>query len=138
MTKIYVAAYKEFGDYKTLKKIYDYFLCKLDKEDVIFYVSTGESGDNTCMKYIRENKYKYIDWLPQKKGKNRAEEKFQYIKDSDHAILITDGNSVGIGVALNYACRFIVGKVVSVRIQCNDLTVFQVGKKPKTKKLDEI
>lgn len=67
MTKIYIAAYKEFNDYATLKKICDFFLQNLNKNDILFYVSNGELGDKTCMKYVRNNGYNYIDWLPQKK-----------------------------------------------------------------------
>ena len=38
MTKIYIAAYKEFNDYATLKKICDFFLQNLNKNDVLFYM----------------------------------------------------------------------------------------------------
>lgn len=138
MIKIYVAAYKNFNDYKTLKKVYDYFLSKQNKENVLFYATTGEHGDNLCMKYIRENGYNYVDWLPQKWNKNRAKEKEPFIADSDHVILITDGNSIGIGVALNYAVKYISRKIVQVRMQCGDLLVFtreRFKKKKEPKKI---
>ena len=137
MIKIYVAAYKEFSDYKTLKKVYDFFLSKQEKNNVLFYVSTGESGDNTCMKYVRENEYNYIDWLPRKKGKNRAEEKLQFIKDSDYAILFTDGHSVGINIAIRYACKYLK-KFVIVRMQCKDLQVWRNGELIKKMLLNNI
>ena len=138
MTKIYMAAYKEFGDYKLLKKICDYMLCNMNKDDILFYVSTGESGDNTCMKYVRENGYKYVDWLPKKRGVNRAIVKLQYIKNSDHVILVTDGDSIGIGVALNYASKHVNGKIVEIRAQCNNFIVLKNGKEVGRKTFDEI
>lgn len=140
MTKIYIAAYKEFGNYKTLKKVCDYFLSRLDKSNVLFYVSTGERGDNTCMKYIRENGYKYIDWLPIKKGVNRSEEKLKAIKNCDHSILVTNGSSVGIGIAINHSCRNIKGKTVVVRTQSDDVIIAQPikGKERIIKKIKEL
>lgn len=136
MIKIYVAAYKEFHDYTALKKVYDFFLSKQKKENVLFYVSTGESGDNTCMKYVRENGYNYIDWLP-KKGKNRAEEKLQFIKNSNYAILFTNGHSIGINIAIRYACKYLK-KFVIVRMQCKDLQVWSNGELIKEMLLNSI
>lgn len=137
MTKIYIAAYKEFNDYATLKKICDFFLQNLNKNDILFYVSNGELGDKTCMKYVRNNGYNYIDWLPQKKGKNRAEEKLKYIIDSDHAILITNGNSKGIEIAIRYSCKYI-NKFVVVRTQCNDLQIYKNMELYRNKNINEL
>ena len=123
MTKIYIAAHKEFNDYATLKKICDFFLQNLNKNDVLFYVSNGELN--------------YIDWLPQKKGKNRAEEKLKYIIDSDHAILITNGNSKGIEIAIRYSCKYI-NKFVVVRTQCNDLQIYKNMELYRNKNINEL
>lgn len=139
MTKIYIAAYKEFGDYKTLKKVCDYLLQYINKEDVLFYVSTGESGDNTCMKYVRDNGYKYIDWIPQKRGKNRSEEKLKVIKGSNHTILVHNYDSLGINIAIRQASENIKGKIVIVYPKEDIIKVYKFGeKRPRIKKISEL
>lgn len=138
MVNIYIAAYKEFGDYKILKKVCDYFLQNLNKDEVLFYASTGESGDNTCMKYVRDNEYKYIDWIPQKKGKNRSEEKLKVIENSNHSILVHNGSSVGISIAIRHCAKNVKGKIVVIYPDKDKLFVYQLGKKIKEKKISEI
>ena len=139
MTKIYIAAYKEFGDYKILKKVCDYLLQHTNKEDVLFYVSTGESGDNTCMKYVRDNGYNYIDWMPQKRCKNRSEEKLKVIKESNHAILVHGNDSVGISIAIRHSSVNINGKIAIIYPQMGILEVFKRDwDDSKTKKISEI
>ena len=127
MKKIYLAAYKEFKDYNGLKEILDYFLSKTDKKDVIFYVTSGEKGDSTCMKYVVNNGYKYIDWCKNKFG-NRAEQKLPFIQNCDHSVLVTDGKSKGIGVALLYSTRHVKGKIVVIKPLEKVFAVWENGK----------
>ena len=138
MINIYIAAFKEFGDYALLKKVCDYFLSRQNKENVNFFVSVGESGDNTCMKHVRDNGYSYTDWLPIKQGKNRAKEKLKFIKESDHCILVHDGYSRGIDIALKYAVNNVKGKVVVIYPYINEINVWNKNSdKPIIKKIYE-
>lgn len=127
MTKIYIAAYKDFNDYEGLKRVLDYLLSKKNKEDVLFYVSDGERGDKTCMKYVKDNGYKHEDWCKNKHG-NRAKQKLPYIADSTHSILVTDGDSIGIGIALRYSAMNIKGKLVIIKPYNNVFAIWKNGK----------
>lgn len=72
-----------------------------------------------------------------KKSKNRAEEKLKYIIDSDHAILITNGNSKRIEIAIRYSCKYI-NKFVVVRTQCNDLQIYKNMELYRNKNINEL
>ena len=137
MNQIYIAAYKEFNDYKKLERILDYLLSRLDKKDVIFYVSNGEPGDNTCFKYVVEHGYKYIDWCPDKHG-NRAKQKLPYIKNSTHSILITNGESRGISIAARYSWMFVKNKIVVIKPIENSICVWKDKKLLVDKKINEL
>ena len=124
MDKIYLAAYKEFTDYKKLCKVLDFMLSKKSKDEVLFYVSSGEDGDSTCMRYVKAHGYKYVDWCKDKHG-NRAKQKLPFIQDSTHSILITDGESRGISIALRYSIKYVKGKLVLVMPLDNIFSVWE-------------
>ena len=116
-TNIYLAAYKDFSDYELLKVVCDKITSTCDKENTTFFVTTGECGDNTCMKYARENGFKIEDWFPDEKfAELRKEcqnngnwqyfyyqvlkpEKNKYISKSDHVIFISDNDKKNRGVS---------------------------------------
>ena len=134
MVKIYIAAYKNFKDYNMLKRILDYLLSKQNKEDVLFYVSSGEDGDSTCMRYVVENGYKYEDWCKNKFG-NRAKQKLKYLKDSTHSVLVTDGDSTGISIAIRYSTMYVKEKLVIVKPKENVFSIWKNGDMIAEKKL---
>lgn len=138
MLNVYIAAYKDFGDYALLKKVCDYFLSRQDKDNIKFIVTTGESGDNTCKKYVVDNGYQWMDWIPIKQGMNRAEEKLKYLKESDHCILVHDAYSQGIGIALKYAINNVKGKIVVIYPLVGDIVVFYDGKKIIDRKINDL
>ena len=125
--KIYFAAYKDFNDYGMLKKVLDYMLQNKNKDDILFYVSSGEKGDSTCMKYVMDNGYSFVDWCSNKYG-NRAEQKLPFIQDSTHSVLVTDGVSSGISIALRYSAKYIKGKIVLIKPLENSFSVWENGK----------
>jgi hypothetical protein len=125
--KIYLAAYKDFKDYEKLEKVLDYMLHNKNKNDVLFYVSYGERGDSTCMKYVKNHGYEFVDWCSNKYG-NRAEQKLPYIQDSTHSVLVTDGVSRGIGVALRYSAKYVKGKIVLIKPLDDVFSIWQNGK----------
>lgn len=137
MTNIYIAAYKKFNDYPVLKKVCDYMLSRMNKNDIQFFVTSGEPGDNTCMRYVIDNGYKYENWMPVKRGRNRADEKLKFIKRSNHVILVTNGESRGITIAMRFAGKSIDGKIVVIEHNNNIFTVWQNGVKIGEKKIDE-
>ena len=121
MEKIYLAAYKKFSDYELLKVVCDKITERLDKNETTFYVTTGESGDNTCTKYAKENGFKIEDWFPDEKFAEYKKEcmanghwhefyntlkteKNKYISMSDHVIFVwdydKDNNGVGCGIKM--------------------------------------
>jgi hypothetical protein len=111
-------------------------LSRLNKSEILFFVTSGEPGDNTCMKYVINNGYKYEDWIPVKRGHNRADEKLEFIKKSDHTILVTNGESRGIMIAMRFAGKNISGKIVIVDYSKKMFSVWKDGKKIGEKKID--
>lgn len=131
MVNIYLAAYKDYANYEELKTVCDRITSDMDKNDVTFFVTTGESGDNTCMKYARDNGFKIEDWFPDEEfdelKKSTREnghwmefynakkmKKAEYISKADHVILVSDydAKNNGIGYALRIASKN--GKTISV------------------------
>lgn len=121
MEKIYLAAYKHFGenegDYKLLEVVCNRITNDFNKNDVTFFVTetSDESGDITCTKYVNDNGFKKEDWLPPKfrdirYQKQRAGEwkdyyfhylipqKEKYIAQSDHVILVSDNDKDNKGI----------------------------------------
>ena len=120
-TSIYLAAYKDFNDYELLKIVCDKITSTCDKENTTFFVTTGECGDNTCMKYAKENGFKIEDWFPDeqfsdykmecmKNGKwhefynTLKTEKNKFISRADHVIFVWDydkkNNGIGCGIRM--------------------------------------
>ena len=126
MKNIYLAAYKDFSDYRLLEKVLNYMLSNTKKEDVVFFVSNGETGDNTCFKYVLGHEYKYVDWCSDKFG-NRAKQKLPYIQKSTHSVLVTDGESKGISIALMYSAKYVNGKIVLIKPKENVFSVWENG-----------
>jgi hypothetical protein len=124
-TNIYLAAYKDFNDYELLKVVCDKITSTCDKENTTFFVTTGETGDNTCMRYAVENGFKIEDWFPDEKfaGIKREcmangnwkhfyyqvlkPEKNRFISKSDHVIFVYDYDlkNNGIGCGINMAAK---------------------------------
>jgi len=145
MTNIYIAAYKDYGDYEQLETVCNRITSDMDKNDVTFFVTTGESGDNTCMKYAREHNFKIEDWFPDEQfGEYKKEcmanghwhefynilkaQKSKYISQADHVILVSDydAKNNGIGYAMRLAGNN--GKTVSVLYpDKNELHVHKVS-----------
>ncbi len=131
MTNIYMAAYKDYADYDLLKTVCDRITSDMDKNDVTFFVTTGESGDNTCTKYAADNGFRIVDWFPDEQFMPLKEEtrqnghwkefynalktqKSEFISKADHVILVSDydAKNNGIGYAIRLASKH--GKTISV------------------------
>ena len=124
-TNIYLAAYKDFDDYELLKVVCDTITSKCDKENTVFFVTTGETGDNTCTRYAKENEFKTEDWFPDEQFAELKKEclrngnwryfyyqvlkpeKRKYISKSDHVIFVSDYDKKnnGIGCGINMAAE---------------------------------
>ena len=145
MDKIYIAAYKDYADYNQLKTVCDRITSDMKKDEVTFFVTTGESGDNTCYKYARDNNFKIEDWFPDEefaelKAKRNSgnwhefynilkTQKNKYISKADHIILVSDYDKKnnGIGYALRLAGNH--GKTISVLFpDKNELHVHKISK----------
>ena len=131
-TNIYLAAYKDFSDYELLKVVCDKITSRFDKEKVTFFVTTGESGDNTCMKYARDNGFKIEDWFPNERFADLKKEclrngnwkyfyyqvlkpeKEKFISKSDHVIFVSDYDKKNRGVSCGVNMASKNHKTVSV------------------------
>ena len=145
-----MAAYKDYADYEQLKTVCDRITSDMNKDDVTFFVTTGESGDNTCTKYAVENGFKTEDWFPDEefaelKERMRATghwhefynalkaKKNEYISKADHVILVSDydAKNNGIGYALRLASGH--GKTISVLFpDRNELHVHKIANPQRT------
>lgn len=148
MENIYIAAYKDYANYNQLKTVCDRITSDMKKEDVTFFVTTGECGDNTCMKYAVDNGFRVEDWFPNKEEVKKAtygenhwleyynilkEQKAKYISKADHVILVSDYDKKnnGIGYALRLAGNH--GKTISVLFpDKNELHVHKVSNPNRT------
>jgi hypothetical protein len=120
-TNIYLAAYKDFSDYSLLRTFCDSITSDMKKEDTTFFVTTGECGDNTCMKYARENGFNIEDWFPDEKFAEYKKEcmrsghwhefyntlkaeKNKFVSRADHVVFVWDydqkNNGIGYGIKL--------------------------------------
>jgi len=148
MGNIYMAAYKDYANYTQLKAVCDRITSDMKKDDVTFFVTTGECGDNTCMKYAVDNGFKVEDWFQNKEElrnetRNNGhwheyynilkQQKAKYISKADHVILVSDYDkrNNGIGYALRLAGNN--GKTVSVLFpDKNELHVHKISRPNRT------
>jgi len=121
MKNVFVTAYDSFSDYKLLKNFYDILLSKLEKKELFFYCTVGSSGDNTCMKYIKENNLQVSDWLNPRKGKTIKKEREKILNTCDYAIIITKGYHKGMKTAIDQCRKFLNGTFIVISTNLSEI-----------------